>query len=215
MNMNDAFVGSLIFNKDSGGDSPIIIDDVWYGNLSEYKALSKKSKTTVYFVNYNKAVVSAVFIGDNLIYPVDENPLDYEVYAIETNSWPYTQTDIPWFNGTDWDIEFVLGANNYGGTMVLFGNSTSDPDFNMIFNYSQLRIYGLGTDQVVIGSLSTDSVYSVHKRGTTITIYQDDTLLETRTCPEIGSGFLQIFGWRGGYVIDGFIKKLTFKFVTE
>ena len=214
MNMNDAFIGSLIFNKNGGGGT--IPTKFWNGTLAQYQALVNKSDDTVYYCYAIGYIgTTAVYVGEQKIYPVNEDPMNYELYMENCQVGPYNfDTGIHWFNGNDFELTWVFAYSSYGGTEVLFGNNNdSGHNFNMIMIGTQLRIYGLGTDQYIIDTIVPNVTYKVIRKGESIYIYREDTLLETRTVDfTSATDTLHVFNWYNSYYTGGLIKSFTFKF---
>lgn len=204
-------VNSLVVDGSGGIVSPT---NLWSGTLSQYKMIENKLIDTTYIIKYNETTFEnhPTFLGSIQVYPTDDNVVDYDVYAI--NCYPQNAivtTDVSWLNSGNFEIEFIFGASSYSGTQVLFGNSGST-NFNMIMAGTELRIYGLGSDQVKIDTIVANTLYKAVRSGNTIKVYRESTELVSRSVSD-ASGYWQIFGW-SNFRTSGLIKKLAFKHIT-
>lgn len=195
-----------------GSKSP---QTIWRGSLDEYNSLVSIDKDTLYLCSYDYLGITAIYIGNTKIYPIDINPNDYDWLAGDGSNAFVTTTDISWLDGSDFDIDFILGQSSYSGTQVLFGNSSSDVNFNLILAGTEMKIYGFDSySQVSIDTIVPYVPYKVTKRENLYSFYRENTLLTTRTRSGTSSGKLMLFNW-SSFPFSGKIQRLGFKFVTE
>lgn len=189
-------------------------DYEWYGTPSEYRALASKSDDTLYKTLFDNKIPSADFIGNNQISPVNIDFADYDIVVsrFSPNNYIY-DTGYQWYNN-NLEMRFSLHEASYSGTQVLFSNGSGSPDFNLILNGTQMRIYTTNYNQTVIDTIQADTEYIYHKENGLITISRGDTELFSTTQTTVNTSTINLFGWRNGYYTEGIVNYLTIKTLT-
>lgn len=198
----------VIFNNGGGGIS--VPTSNWFGSPAEYRALIGKSDDTLYKTYFNNVIPSADFIGNTQIYPKDFNFLDYDIIVSRFKGVKYIyDTNYQWYN-KNLEIKFSLHDSSFSGTQVLFSNNGS-PNFNLILNGTQMKVFTTGYNQTVIDTIQPDTEYIYRKENGVITISRGDTVLFSTTQSDVNNSTLTLFGWSGSYYFEGILNYLTVK----
>lgn len=185
----------------------------WYGTPDQYKALASKSDDTIYKALFDNIIPSADFIGNNQISPVNIDFDDYDILVSRFKSVKYIyDTGYQWYNN-NLEIRFSLHGSSFSGTQVLISNSGS-PNFNVILNGTNMRIYTTGYNQTTIDTIQADTEYIYRKENGVITISRGDTELFSTTQSDVNNSTLALFGWSGTYYFEGILNYLTVKTLT-
>lgn len=200
----------VIFNNGGGGGGISVPTHNWFGSPAEYGALVGKSDDTLYKTQFDDIIPSADFIGNTQIYPCDFDLSNFDILISRFKSLKYIyDTGYQWYN-KNLEIRFSLHDSSFSGTQVLFSNNGS-PNFNLILNGTQMRVYTPGHNQTVIDTIQPDTEYIYRKENGVITISRGDTELFSTTQSDVNNSTLALFGWSGSYYFEGILNYLTVK----
>lgn len=200
-----------VYKNETGLNKPL---NIWVGSLSEYNNLPSKDNTTLYKIYYNSIYPSVEFIGETQIYPIDKLIGDYHtlISFFGTDHSNY-DTGFQWLSN-NFELEFSLKDSNFTGTQVLISSSTTSPNFNIILNGTNLRLYTTGYNQTIIDTIQANTKYRIVKNGSDVKIYRENTLLENPTITNTGTATLKFFNWNNGYWFIGAVNYISIKEIT-